>query len=396
MLYQAESHAIVSTITQICTLCTNFSFFRFGDGLYRQKAGLPMGSPLSGILACLFLEALETESFRHIIPEGTIYFRYVDDALIIYPRNTDLSHLVTQLNKVEPCIRLTFESEVDNYLPFLDIRLHNNTSGLLFSVYRKPTCKNDLIHFFSHHHNKIKSGVVIGSFLRALRICSPQFLADEFTFIEKTYSALHYPTHFIQHAKRKAHQIFSKNKNDDNNTPDTQAPTNRRFIILPTNPLSSALMANSSTNGLMIATTTSQTIGQILKSPLHKTPASEAGVYRIPCADKDCGKSYFGETSRSLKTRISEHMTDLRNNDLRNAMTQHRFKEGHNPNFSNAHIVKHIHETKPRQILESAAIATQKCIKQRPGNFHLATNLAHLIVLEHGIRINSTTPKENG
>ena len=40
--------------------------------------------------------------------------------------------------------------------------------GAKFKVYRKPTNKDDFIHFFSAHDRRTKSGVVIGFFLRAI------------------------------------------------------------------------------------------------------------------------------------------------------------------------------------------------------------------------------------
>ena len=382
----------IDTIISICTLCTNLTFFQFNEYLYKQKAGLPMGNPLSGVLACLYLEHLETNHFSSIIPAGSDYFRYIDDALLIHPKDLDLPHTVHRLNEIEPSINFTFETESNNSLPFLDIRLHNTTPNLLFSVYRKPTHKNDLIHFYSHHHNRIKSGIIIGSFLRALRISSPEFLPEELSHITQIFSSLQYPPHFIQHAKRKAYKIISQKIKKANNPTSTPAPIPGKFIILPTNPITSALITNSNYNGLKIVTTTSQTIKHIVRPRAQITQTSDACVYRIPCSNKYCKRAYIGETSRSLKMRLYEHEQALKNDDTRNALTQHRNEADHNPSFSKAHILKHIHNTRQRQILESSAIATERCIRQRPGNFHLAKNIAHLIFKEHKIII----PTDNG
>ena len=49
-----------------------------------------MGSPLSGILACLFLEFLESEPFKYILPKDIHFFRYTDDILIIYPNKYNI------------------------------------------------------------------------------------------------------------------------------------------------------------------------------------------------------------------------------------------------------------------------------------------------------------------
>lgn len=66
-------------IIKICQLITKQCFFTFNNQHYRQKFGLPMGSPLSGVLACLFLEFLESDSFKNIFLTNSSYFRYIDD-----------------------------------------------------------------------------------------------------------------------------------------------------------------------------------------------------------------------------------------------------------------------------------------------------------------------------
>ena len=55
---------------------------------------------------------------------------------------------------------------------FLEVLLIRNISKLEFKVCRKPTCKNDQIHFSSHHNNNYKTGVIISFYHWALRICS--------------------------------------------------------------------------------------------------------------------------------------------------------------------------------------------------------------------------------
>lgn len=155
-----------------------------------------MGSPLSGFLACIFLEFLESGPFKYIIPDDTHYFLYIDDILFIYPQKHDLNKITDRLNRVEPTIKFTHELESNNSLPFLDILLTRNNNKLEFKVYRKPTCKNDYLHFYSHNDTRTKRGVIIGFYLRALRICSAKYLDDEFSYIEDTFSSLSYPRQY--------------------------------------------------------------------------------------------------------------------------------------------------------------------------------------------------------
>ena len=61
------------------------------------------------------------------------------------------------------------------------------------------------------------------------------------------------------------------------------------------------------------------------------------GVYKIDCS---CGKSYIGETGRSLQTRLKEHGADIRNERSRtSALAEHSSKTKHHICLESASIV---------------------------------------------------------
>ena len=64
------------------------------------------------------------------------------------------------------------------------------------------------IHFYLYHNTKIKKGIIIGFYFRALRICTPNFLNDEFDYIENSFMQLQYPKSFIQYVKIKVLTIY--------------------------------------------------------------------------------------------------------------------------------------------------------------------------------------------
>jgi hypothetical protein len=56
-------------------------------------------------------------------------------------------------------------------------------------------------------------------------------------------------------------------------------------------------------------------------------PMLGPGVYQIPCS---CGKSYIGQTGRSFKSRLKEHIVDTNHNRItKSAIVQHSFKSKH-------------------------------------------------------------------
>ncbi|XP_069988479.1 uncharacterized protein [Penaeus vannamei] len=92
-------------------LCVDFGFFEFAGEENQEISGLAMGSPLSAVLACLFVETLERNHFRDIIGRRSTWLRYVDDVLVIVPSRSCL-HTLTRLNSVHEKIQFRVEEEV--------------------------------------------------------------------------------------------------------------------------------------------------------------------------------------------------------------------------------------------------------------------------------------------
>ena len=82
-----------------------------------------LGSPLSAVLANLFMEVLEVDYFRPIVGNECFWVRYVDDCFVMLSQHVDLDALVNTLNNVNPHIQFTTEMERNGKLPFLNILL---------------------------------------------------------------------------------------------------------------------------------------------------------------------------------------------------------------------------------------------------------------------------------
>ena len=72
-----------------------------------------------------------------------------------------------------------------------------NNNRLEIKIHHKSINENDNIHFYSHHSTKIKSGIIIGFYLRAFWICIFKFLNDEFDNKENSFAQLQSPKFFI-------------------------------------------------------------------------------------------------------------------------------------------------------------------------------------------------------
>ena len=71
-----------SQICQLTKICLKSTYFQFRDELFEQLEGAAMGSPLSPIIANLFMESLEERAIESS-PQKPL--RYVDDTFVVWP-----------------------------------------------------------------------------------------------------------------------------------------------------------------------------------------------------------------------------------------------------------------------------------------------------------------------
>ncbi len=133
---------------------------RYNRNCCEQVDGAAIGSPVSAVVANLYMEFFEEEALNSAPVKLVLWKRYVDDTFCIVKKGSE-KHLLYHLNSVRPYIKFTMESEEDSKLPFLDCLLKRESDSMLTStVYRKPTHTDSYLHFKSHHPNLVKRGVV--------------------------------------------------------------------------------------------------------------------------------------------------------------------------------------------------------------------------------------------
>ena len=98
-----------------------------------------MGSPVSAVIASLYMERFEEQAITTSFYGPRIWERNVDDIFTILDRE-NLDGFLQHLNNQQPSIRLTMETEKEKKLAFLDTAVLREPDGrLTISVYRKPT-----------------------------------------------------------------------------------------------------------------------------------------------------------------------------------------------------------------------------------------------------------------
>ena len=110
----------------------------WNEDFYEQEDGAAMGNPLSPVVANIYMEHFEEMALNTATKRPSTWLRYVDDTFVIWngDRN-ELNEFLTHLNSLRSSIQFTMEIEDNNSLPFLDVLVTKNDSGLRTSVYRK-------------------------------------------------------------------------------------------------------------------------------------------------------------------------------------------------------------------------------------------------------------------
>ena len=176
-------------ITELLEVCLNTTYFLYRGSFFQQVEGAAMGSPISPIIAYLFMEHFERKTLSTFLNPPRFWGRYVDDTMTIIKKDV-IDRFTAHLNNTHPAIKFTFELENDNKIPMLDTTIIRKADGTLqFEVYRKPTSTDQYLDFTSHQPLQHKLGVIRTLSHRANTIPSSEpAKTKEFTHMKRSLS----------------------------------------------------------------------------------------------------------------------------------------------------------------------------------------------------------------
>ena len=159
-IIRAKTSLDVEDIILLLRLCLNTTYFQVNGQYYAQKQVTAMGSPISVVVANLFMENIEEKALQSFTCEVKVWKRYVDDTFVVL-KAKDLDALHGHLNTQADGVAFTVEREKDGCLPFLDVEVRRADDGMLRTgVYRKSTHTDRYLDFNSHHSMQHKESVV--------------------------------------------------------------------------------------------------------------------------------------------------------------------------------------------------------------------------------------------
>ena len=215
--HDSQSHLLSPRI------CLKNTFFQYKGRYNEQTEGAAMGSPISLIVANLFMEDFEAQAIMTSPSPPVLWKRFVDDTFTILYKQ-DKEGFLDHLNNIYPNIKFTSEEvRPDGAISFLDILITPKDDGSLqTSVYRKPIHTDLYLQWDSHHTIPSKYSVVETLYHRAKTICSNQeMLLKEEQHLFQALKKCKYPTWALNRAKLRcqnpSNNQKNKNKNEQNN-----------------------------------------------------------------------------------------------------------------------------------------------------------------------------------
>ena len=320
-----------------------------------------MGSPVSPIIANLYMEWFEEEAIKSAPDDckPTLFLRYVDDTLEITKRGKH-QQLTSHLNTVDPTgsIKFTCETAENNKIACLDTLLEIKQDGSIKStVYRKHTHTNRYLNFGSHHPLQQRLGVGRSLLDRKDSIISdPEDKIVEEQAIVTALKNNGYQKWAINKLM-KQHQDGKQNKDKNKNKQKVDKQyKDRKLVVLPyMKGTTERLKKLFKKYDVDTAIKPAKTIRRQIVHMKDKIPTMNTCdcVYSIPC--KNCNDKYIGTTGRPLKVRISEHQKDVKENQKKtytramrktsltelnkSAVTDHVNKYNHEIDWENTKVV---------------------------------------------------------
>ena len=323
----------VHDICHLTEICLTSTYFQFQDAFYEQVDGAAMGSPLSPIVANIYMESMETRALEAFHAKPKLWVRYVDDTFVLWQHGEEkLETFHEHLNSQHPSIQFTKEVECDNKIPFLDVLIERTGTRVTTRVYRKKTHTDQYIHYTSHHHHRAKSGTIKCLKYRMDKICNAKSKQEEINHIRKAFRNNGYPDKFITRALQ--------NPTQPTETPEEENSERPKILSLPyCHGLSERIQRVCGRIGVKAVFKSHHTLRE--KLTRVKTPRPDllkrSVVYEVPCLD--CEKVYVGETKRNLKQRLMEHKGAVRREDRKNGIATHAWDEDHRVNWQEARVV---------------------------------------------------------
>jgi hypothetical protein len=355
---QCNNHELIEDIINLVNTCLKQSYFCFEDKHYEQTSGLPMGNPLSPILADIFMDKFETKLLalnNNLTTQIHFYQRYVDDIFFVFKGTArQLSQLLKLFNSQHRKIQFTSEVGESNSLNFLDINIQMLDNKFIFQIYRKLTYTDNIIPADSHHPITHKMAAFNSMIHRLFSIpLNKDNYNKEVNTIKTIARNNGYSNQIIiNKINRKIEDykiykyLYSKPTKDNDKMW-------RRMLYIDDK--SANFFKQCINTKFKPAYYTNNSIKKyILNNKSKINILDNSGVYKVQC--NDCDAAYIGQSGRKIRTRAEEHVKAIKNFGMNSEMADHRRQTGHSFDINSFKVLDKCDKGLKLDILENLQI----------------------------------------
>ncbi len=278
--------------------------FQFNDQWYLQTSGTAMGKVFAPSYANIYMAQWEGEVLNKTSKKPLSYTRFLDDIFLIWPYSEEeFKDFFELMNNHSPSIKLKYTIH-NSSIDFLDVTIFKGSrfknEGILDTkVYFKPTDTHELLHKSSFHPKHTFKGVLKSQLIRFFKICNnfPDFEEACKTLFDTLKSKRNYSSRFLRAIKSSTLKKL-------------------QFVTGDEFPMGAAMKCNRKgcecclwlkPNSYVTSSETPFEYPVIGKLTCESTNL----IYLIECTK--CNEFYVGETSTTLRQRLTSHLGDIRN-----------------------------------------------------------------------------------
>lgn len=327
------------------------TFFQYQGKFYKQKFGIPMGSPISPVVANIVLERIEIAALENLRTRGIVprfFRRYVDDCLLC-AREEEVAAILNEFNGFHQRLQFTVEKEADGKLKFLDMILRRENNTITTEWFPKDV-DGRYLNFTSVSPFMHKNNTIIALVDRALKLTHAKYRVNTLKTVKQILAKNNYPCFLVEKVIReRLHKMY--NTLQQHNANDTN-----KFITVPYikglgEKLSRYLRQYNFKLAFKPIDKIKDTLFTKTKDKISKDKNVNV-VYEIPCGA--CDKSYIGETSQFLCKRLNQHKYNVKTKNISGTgLSQHTIEEGHIFDFEKTKILDKVTNSYTRLITEN-------------------------------------------
>ena len=251
-----------------------------------------MGSPISPILANLFMEDFEVQAIMTAPSPPVLWKRFVDDTFTII-HEQDKDSFLDHLNHIHPSIKFTREeTRPDGAIPFMDILItHKDDGTLQTSVYRKTIHTDLYMQWDSHNTLPSKYSVVGTLYHRAKTICSNQeMLLKVEQHLFQAFKKCKYTTWSLNIVKLRCQNPNNKRKNKNYSQLNTNTKKNLYMVVPYYQNISESIKRSCKKFGVQVHFKGGLTIRNLLMASKDKDHILKKSrvIYKYTCDRVEC------------------------------------------------------------------------------------------------------------